>query len=147
LAFAGLADCVDRPSTRAMGRVFFSASIGFSVLSALMSLMLVFHSDLRPMGFADLFTGGSLILALLVIALELCLFAGFWLPIALHAQEIRSILERKRIEEEAVIAYIYELRAQRIREGRVHLAGTSILIRLKTLFMQKQKEISHEPID
>jgi hypothetical protein len=147
LTFAGVAECVERPTTVKLGRLFFGFAVALSVISALMSILLVFQSDVRPTGFNDFFANGSMLLVLLVIVLELCLFAGFWLPIALHAHEIRSILDRKRVEEDAVIAYIYELRAQRIREGQIDLAASSFLIRLRTLFMQKKKEISHEPTE
>jgi hypothetical protein len=145
LLFTGIAECIGRPSTARLGRLLLAFAVTLSVISALMSIMLIFQSEMRPLGLGDIFTNGSLILVLLVLVLELCLFAGFWLPIALHAHEIRSILERKRVEEEAVIDYIYALRAQRIREGQIDLAASSFLLRLRTLFMQKKKEISHEP--
>jgi hypothetical protein len=147
LLFAGIADCVDRPATTRLGRLLFSFAVALAAISALMSIMLIFQSDLRPSGLGSFFTDGGAILVLLVLVLELCLFASFWLPIALHGPEIRSILERKRVEEEAVIDYIYQLRAQRLREGQIDLAASSFLIRLKTLFIKKQKEIRHEPTE
>jgi hypothetical protein len=144
LIFAGLAHCVNRPMTEKLGRVFLYFAFFLSMVSFSMDVTLVFRSGLRPHGVADFFASGSIMMVVLAGILEVCLFAGFWLPIALHSAEIASILERKRIEDEAVIAYIYELRAQRLREGKVDLAASSFFIRLKTLFNQKKEQLAHE---
>jgi hypothetical protein len=145
LLFTGLTQCVNRPFAGRLGRFFFYFAVLLSVISFTMDVTLVFRSGLRPLSVGNFLAGGSIMMVGLVAVLEVCLFAGFWLPIALHASEIASILERKRVEDEAVIAYIYELRAQRIREGRVDLAATNFFIRLKTLFNQKKEQLDHEP--
>jgi hypothetical protein len=145
LVFTGLTYCVNRPVTGALGKFFFSFAAVLSVISFTMHATLIFRSGLRPMSFQEFFTGGSLMMLVLTAVMEVCLFAGFWLPIALHASEIGSILEKRRAENEAVIGYIYELRAQRLREGRVDLAAANFFVRLKTLFQSKKDQLDHEP--
>ncbi len=145
LVFTGLAYCVNRPMAWTLGKFFFGFAVVLSVLSFTMHATLIFQSGLRPLSFKEFFTGGSLMMLVLAAVMEVCLFAGFWLPIALHASEIGSILEKRRAENEALIGYIYELRAQRMREGRVDLAASSFFVRLKTLFHSHKDQLDHEP--
>lgn len=84
---------------------------------------------------------GRFLVVLLIVLLDFCLFATLTLPFALNGILLRSVFSHRRAEEEAVVKYIWELRAQRIREGKVDIAKHTILQRLAEIFFRAKSDL------
>ena len=97
--------------------------------------------DAYKMYWLEYLKQGGFIVILLVLLLEAVIFAAYSLPIALNGAMIRSIFERKKQEDEAVIGFIYEMRSQRLKEGKIDIAKHTILQRMADMFLRTKTEI------